>query len=234
MVGSSNYELAKWPASILQPVLEQFFTNCMKDSFAFAQTMQDLSLKGKGAYLCSFDITSRFTNVPLKETIGICAEVLYKDSSSASAIPREVFIELMKSATSSVEFSFNDKMCKQTNRVAMVSPLSPALANTFTGCYESKLFSRVQKSKVYFRYVEDTYAIFKRKSDFDNFLVTINCLYPALKLTFEKEHDGKLPFHDILIQRTELVFKTSVYRKPTFSTQYISGNPLARKNGRRS
>ena len=31
MVGSSHHELAKWLASILQPVLEQFSTNCIKD-----------------------------------------------------------------------------------------------------------------------------------------------------------------------------------------------------------
>ena len=49
----------------------------------------------------------------------------------------------------------------------------------------------------------------------DAFLVTLNRLQPALKFTFEKERDGKLPFIDILMERTELGFETSVYRKPT-------------------
>ena len=44
-------------------------------------------------------------------------------------IPKDVFVELMKSATSSVEFSFNNTMYKQTDGVAMTSPLGPALAN---------------------------------------------------------------------------------------------------------
>ena len=39
MVGSSHHELAKWLASILQPVLEQFSSNCIKDSFTFAQAI---------------------------------------------------------------------------------------------------------------------------------------------------------------------------------------------------
>ena len=104
VVGSSHHKLAKWLASILQPVLEQFSTNCIKDSIAFAQTMQDLRLKGKKVFLCSFDISSLYTNVPLKETIGICAEALYKEPSSTPPIPQAVFIELMESATSSVEF----------------------------------------------------------------------------------------------------------------------------------
>ena len=70
--------------------------------------MQDHRFEGKDVYLCSFDISSLFTSVPLKETIGICAEALYKDPSSTPPIPQAVFIELMESATSSVEFSFND------------------------------------------------------------------------------------------------------------------------------
>ena len=48
-----------------------------------------------------------------------------------------------------------------------------------------------------------------------SFLITRSRLHSALKFTFEKEHDGKLPFLDILVERTELGFETSEYRKPT-------------------
>ena len=188
--------------------------------------------EGKDVYLCSFDISSLFTNVPLKETIGLCAEALYKDPSSTPPIPQAVFIELMESATSSVEFSFNDTMYNQTDGVAKGSPLGPAVANIFVGYHKSKLFSCVQKPTIYFQYVDDTFAIFKQEGDVDDFLVTLNCLHPALKFTFEKEQDGKLPFLDILVERTELGFETSVYRKPTFSGQYIhweSFSPRKRK-----
>ena len=50
----------------------------------------------------------------------------------------------MRSATSSVEFSFNNNMYKQTDGVAMGSPLGPSLANIFVGYYEEKLFSQTQ------------------------------------------------------------------------------------------
>ena len=51
----------------------------------------------------------------------------------------------MKSATSSVEFSFNNTMYKQTERGAMGSPFGPALTNTFVGYCKEKLFSQTQK-----------------------------------------------------------------------------------------
>ena len=51
----------------------------------------------------------------------------------------------MKTATSSVEFSFNNAVYKQTDGVAMRSPLGPALANIFVGYHEEKLFSQTQK-----------------------------------------------------------------------------------------
>ena len=78
-------------------------------------------------------------------------------------ILRYVFVELMKSAAFSVEFSFNNTMYKETDGVAMGSPLGPALANIFDGYYEVKLFSQTQKPPTYFRYV-DTFAIFNHES----------------------------------------------------------------------
>ena len=39
--------------------------------------MQDLQMHPKETFLCSFDIRSLFTNVPLAETIQICADALY-------------------------------------------------------------------------------------------------------------------------------------------------------------
>ena len=113
MTGSSHHELGKWLAGLLQPVLEQLSSHCILDSFTFAKTMQNHDIY-PNVFMCSFDVSSLFTNVSLNETIKICSDALYDDSDLPPLIPKDVFVELMKSASSSVEFSFNNTMYKQT------------------------------------------------------------------------------------------------------------------------
>ena len=117
----------------------------------------------------------------------------------------------MKSATSSVEFNFNNTMYKQTDGVAMGSVLGPALANIFAGYYEEKLFSQTQKPPTYFRYVDHKFAIFDHEAEADEFSTKLNCLHPSLRFTFENEKC--LPFLDVYDERTDVGIKTSVYRK---------------------
>ena len=133
MVGSSQHELAKWLCTILQSVLDGYSACCINDSFTFAKTIQKLTTDSDQTFLCSFDISSLFTNIPLGETIQICADSLYESNLTPPIMDKDVFIELINIATTSVEFSFNNKMYKQMDGVAMGSPLGPALANIFVG-----------------------------------------------------------------------------------------------------
>lgn len=51
--------------------------NCIKDSFAFANYMQNCSFNYDDKFVCSFDISNLFTCVLLQETTDICADALY-------------------------------------------------------------------------------------------------------------------------------------------------------------
>ena len=99
--------------------------------------MQNLDIN-PNAFMYSFDVSSLFTNVSLDETIKICLEVLYDNSQQV--IPKDMFVELMKSATFSVEFRFNNSMHKQTDGVTMGSPLVPALADIFLDIMKKSYF----------------------------------------------------------------------------------------------
>ena len=221
MVGSAQHALAKWLAGLLEPVLWKYSTHCISDSFSFAHEVRSFDAPPEDSFMCSFDIKSLFTNVPLNETISICADYLYSDAvPTVPSFSRDHFVSLMHWATSSVEFSFNGIMYQQHDGIAMGSPLGPILANIFVGFYEEKLFHEVFKPLIYFRYVDDTFALFNTRVDYHSFLGRLNALHPALTFTHEEEIGGKLPFLDVLVERGPSAFLTSIYRKPTFSGLY--------------
>ena len=86
----------------------------------------------------------------------------------------------------------------------MGSPLGPALANIFVGYYEEKSFSKTRRPPIYFRYVDNTVAIFNHKAEADEFLSKLNCLLPSIKFTFEKEKPKCLPFLDVYVKKIGL------------------------------
>ena len=66
--------------------------------------MIQLQVNSNDSILCSFNIYSLFTNVPLAETIKICTETLYDSHLPTPFIFKYIFIELMKTATTLLEF----------------------------------------------------------------------------------------------------------------------------------
>ena len=98
MIDSAQRFLAKWLTSILDPALLLYSTNCLQKSFTFSQVIKQFDLP-PSAFLCSFDISSHFTNVLLAETISICADALYSCDLIAPSFPRKVFIKPMQTPT---------------------------------------------------------------------------------------------------------------------------------------
>ena len=95
----------------------------MRNSSTFADIIKTSNFDPSSVFLCSFDILSLFSDVPLAETIQICADALYSSGHPPTPFPWQIFVELVEMATSSVEFSFNDIMHRQIDGVAMGSPL---------------------------------------------------------------------------------------------------------------
>ena len=122
--------------------------------------------------------------------------------------PEDVFIELMEIATKSVSFSFNEVMYCQIDGISMGSPLGPILANIFLGFHERQLLKKFPKPFIYWCYVDDTFVSFSSRSEALNFFHKLNDLHPSLSFTMEEENNNKLPFLDVLVERSESVFLT--------------------------
>jgi len=80
--------------------------------------------------------------------------------------------------------------------------------------------------------MDDTFVVIDNERECGLFLEHLNSLHPSLQFTFEKEFNQSLPFLDVMVEKSPSKFVTSVYRKPTFTGQYIrwnSFNPQKRK-----
>ena len=99
-------------------------------------------------------------------------------------------------------FSIDGKTYKQTDGVAMGSPLGPRLANAVV-CLEQICldeFPEDFKPVYYRRHADDIFVLFHSRNH--------------LKFIYEKESSNSLSFLDILKSRSDNGFKTSVYHKP--------------------
>ena len=112
MIGSAQHESPKQLTDILKPVVEKFSSFVVKDSFSFSESMHLFRDPLCETFMCSFDVRSLFTNVPLDETINICMNTLYRSEQSAPTIEESILKKLLAKATKEVEFSFSDIMCK--------------------------------------------------------------------------------------------------------------------------
>ena len=64
----------------------------MKDSFSFVHEL--LSVRYI-PFMCSFDVISLYTNIPVDQTIEICLNKLYNDNNTVNNITREQMRRLL-------------------------------------------------------------------------------------------------------------------------------------------
>ena len=97
-----------------------------------------------------------------------------------------------------------------------------SLANIFVGYYESKLLQTLSKPKMYYCNMDDTFVVFSNKDECNLFLDSFNSFHPSLRVTFEAESNLAFPFLDVLVEKSPSKFITFIYRKPTFTGQYLA------------
>ena len=209
------YNLAKFLVPFLNSITDSTFS--LKNSYELVNELGNFDLPNQ-YFLCSFDVTSLFTNIPLNETIDIAVNEMYKDGNSFRNMPQRKFKSLLEATCMDTYFLFNDELYHQVDGVAMGSPISCTFANLFLGFYEKKWLEDCPidfKPIFYKRYVDDTIVIFKDEQQANFFLNYLNSKHGNIKFTMDREIEDKMPFLDITINKSDNSF--SIYRKPTFS-----------------
>ena len=161
--------------------------------------------------MASFDIKSLFTNIPIKETIGLCVENLYRTQTHIDSLPQRSFRRLLEMTMYESFFNFDQKYYKQCDGVAMGSPLGPTLANLFMFHFEKIWLEHCPtqfKPVVYRRYVDDTFLLFCSTDHVKKLKKYLNKEHQNIAFTSEMEQNGSLSFLDVKISRANNKFVT--------------------------
>ena len=165
-IGTFNYDLSRFLCDLLLPIVTDDYY--CKDTFPLSSQIKNANLSGKS--FISYDIGSRFTNIPLQKTIDMAINLIFNHNPNLNITKKEIK-KLFLFATSQTHFLFNAKFYNQIDGVAMGSPLAPVLANIFMNFYESKWLNKynLNKPKFYLRYVHDILVAFDKEQDSLNF-----------------------------------------------------------------
>ena len=218
MLNTPEYKLAKYLDTFIKPNIPISFSCDSTDKFL--DNLKSFSIQ-PDIKVVSFDVVSLYTNIPLIETIDIIANALYAPTSfKVPPFPKKSFIKLLTIATQGI-FMYKDKIYKQTDGVAMGSPLGPSLANFFLGYLENKnIVNSIHAPSFYNRYIDDICAIFSDGDNIQPFLDFINSLHQNIKFTIEYAKDT-FPFLNVELKFNDFSFDSCIYRKPTHTGQML-------------
>ena len=179
--------------------------------------------------LTSFDVVSLYTNVPVREAIDVCAELLFHKR-CIEGIDKDTFKILAESASCNVIISTHEGYFKQIDGLAMGSAPAPHLANGWMNTFDNVIKGN---SSLFHRYMDDVITICD-KDKVDSKLRELNNLHPSLQFTVETENNNCIPFLDMLIHNELGNLSSSWFRKPTDTGLTLNFHSLAPMKYKRS
>jgi len=226
--GTPTYGLAQWLLRKLKWLTNTSQTT-VKSSTEFLTRLKGMHLE-EDEVMVSFDVVSLFTTIPQDLMLTTIANLLrsrYEEDNKLIKI--ETFMTLIQFALKTC-FTFDECTYEQIKGTPMGSPLSGLIAEAVLQRLEVSAFSS-KAPKFWARYVDDTFAILKR-SEVNTLHETLNQIFTDIQFTIEEEHEGKLAFLDVLIDRIDGRLETRVFRKKTDTNRllhYTSNHPVSHK-----
>lgn len=218
---AATEKLAVWLLGEFNSMPMKFESSAIKNSIEFVNRTKDVEI-AENEMQVSFDVESLFPNIPIDATLKFLRKWLKQNNIETRRI--DEYVKLTELCMKENWFSFNGKYYRQEFGCCMGSPLSPFLANLFMSYFETELKNNGNFPRIWYRYVDDVYAIIKKQS-LRQFLNRLNnTRYPSIKFTYEEEQEGKLNFLDLNIMRNDGKFEFDIFRKPTNSGRYITSD----------
>lgn len=95
--------------------------------------------------MVSYDVCSRFTNIPVNQAIDLEVHIIFDNNQSMNSTKPQLK-KVFDSATSQTHFIFNNRIYNKNDEAAIEPPLDRALAHLFMGYQENKWFNSKESS----------------------------------------------------------------------------------------
>ena len=148
MPGSPYHKIVQKVTDWLSVVSE---SKINKPTQKTVDSLKRMSLESEEVII-SFDVTSPYTNVPVKEVIQEAADRLYSGDVQAPSVDKETFITLATILCANVILLTHDGTYRQIDDLAMGSPPAPPLSNIWLSKYETAV---KDDAKLFERYIDD-------------------------------------------------------------------------------
>ena len=208
---SHNFNLSKSITNMLFPISNNVYS--VINSKAFVEEIKLID-NCQNSFMCSLDIESLYTNIPVNETINIILDRLFTNRRVIdNGFNRDEFNKILELVLCDTYFFFNNSIYKQVGGLSMGSPISPIAANIFLCNFESEFLDTCPfniKPKFYRRYLDDTFLLFDNENQALSFFEYINNKHDNIKFTMESEIHNKLSFLDVTIEKYNNKLITSV------------------------
>ena len=221
MIGTVTHDVAQYFNDVIRPYLDSSYI--VKSNDELLLKLESLQLQ-PGNKLCSLDVESLFSNVPVRDTIEIIITAAYHhETLPPPNFPKEVLRDLLSICTTETPFSFLGKMYLQRDGVSMGSPLGPTFADFYMSALESQLLNQqlISNPVFYVRYVDDILALFKTNNHIHHFVRRLKS-HSILNFTTEIMTDNSFNFLDVKFDVVNGKFVTSVFIKPTDRGTYAN------------
>jgi len=219
-MGSFNYDCAKWLSDRLMELRSH--ETVVRDTPAFLDMLGKHPIEN--AIMVSFDAVSLFTNIPVDFTINLILNSIFnKDNKTFHGLNKSRLKKLLTWCAKTTTFQFNGKFYKQTDGVAMGSPIAPLMADVFMNHVVTQALKETpiqSRPDLLCRYVDDLFLLFPSSSAVELFYTKMNSVHRSVQFTKDFECNNSIPFLDVLVQRTPSGLCTSTYRKPTHTGLY--------------
>ena len=175
---------------------------------------------GQNVYLVCLDVVNLYGNIPHDDVIEAITYYYNKSDLAFVLPPLDAILAVVNHVLGNNVFTFEDVVYKQTQGIAMGTPMAPTIANLVMGMLGERLLREFPvhiDPKLWKRFIDDVFSIFiGSNDDLLSFLFFVNTLHLTLKFTF----------HHSTISESFLDLKIKLENGllTTYSSGYMFGN----------